>query len=81
MNKSQMNTIQALETEFNAKDIRVIDENLQGEPILYMRCKDSSKIREFVIEKRGGYHATATYDANIQISALMANSPCPEVSK
>lgn len=80
MNTLQMDTVQALESELNAKDIRVIDENLNGEPIIYMSFSKVPKIREFVIEKNGIYHETAVYDASIPISALMSNSPRPEVS-
>lgn len=81
MNTAQLNTVQNLAQEFNATDTRIIDENLQGEPILYMSCNGFPKIREFVIGKKGDYQATAIYDLNIQISALMANSPRVEVPR
>ena len=81
MNTTQMNVLRNLEIEHKAKDVRLVDENLQGEPIILMTCEGTPQIREFVIGKKGDYEQTMTYAPNIQLSALMAASPRPKGSK
>lgn len=81
MNTTQLNVLRNLEIEHKAKDVRIVDENLQGEPIILMTCEGTRQIREFVIGKKGDYEQTQVYEPHIQLSALMATSPRPKGNK
>ena len=74
MNKAQKATVTYLKNDLLAKEAKLVDENLMGEPIVLINPGAGMDLQEFVIAKDGKATKTATYKPSLELSSLMMDS-------